>query len=68
VPIREDSPAARITPAKLGDRDMLRKIAESAKKVSELETDSLLTVDFDGFNEDRIRPVTFLDSFFDDQQ
>jgi hypothetical protein len=34
VPMREDSPAARITPAKLGARDMLRKIAESERKVS----------------------------------
>src|SRR5579862_7673451 len=33
-PMREDSPAARITPAKLGARDMLRKIAESREKVS----------------------------------
>src|SRR5579859_3056791 len=35
VPMREDSPAARMTPAKLGERDMLRKIAESGEKVSE---------------------------------
>jgi hypothetical protein len=33
--MREDSPAARMTPAKLGERDMLRKIAESGQKVSE---------------------------------
>jgi hypothetical protein len=32
--MREDSPAARITPPKLEARDMLRKIAESEKKVS----------------------------------
>jgi hypothetical protein len=36
--MREDSPAARITPAKLTERDMLRTIAESEKKVSERET------------------------------
>jgi hypothetical protein len=35
VPIREDSPAARMTPAKLGDRDMKRKIAERGGKVSD---------------------------------
>jgi len=34
--MREDSPAARMTPAKLTDRDMVRKIAESGKKVSDL--------------------------------
>src|SRR6478752_3329498 len=33
-PIREDSPAARITPAKLGARDMLGKIAERGDNVS----------------------------------
>jgi hypothetical protein len=33
--MREDSPAARITPAMLADRVMVRKIAESAGKVSE---------------------------------
>jgi hypothetical protein len=33
-PIREDSPAARITPAKLGARDMLGKIAERNDNVS----------------------------------
>ena len=33
-PMREDSPAARMTPAKPGERDMLRKIAESGDKVS----------------------------------
>jgi len=36
LPMREDSPAARMTPAKLTDRDMVRKIAESGKKVSDL--------------------------------
>src|SRR5450755_3698655 len=40
VPMREDSPAARMTPAKLGERAMLRKIAESGRKVSEPEFSS----------------------------
>src|SRR5260221_2475720 len=35
VPMREESPAARITPAKLGNRAMLRTITESRGKVSE---------------------------------
>ena len=33
--MREDSPAARMIPAKLGDRDMMRKIAERREKVSD---------------------------------
>jgi hypothetical protein len=33
--MREDSPAARMTPAKLGDRDMMRTIAEREEKVRE---------------------------------
>src|SRR5437879_13845367 len=36
-PMRDDSPAARMTPAKLTDRDMLRTIAESRKNVSDPE-------------------------------
>src|SRR5579863_1821006 len=35
APMRDDSPAARITPAKLGARDMPRTIAERRKNVSE---------------------------------
>src|SRR5580693_5406473 len=35
APMREDSPAARITPAKLGARDMSRTIAERQRNVSE---------------------------------
>lgn len=35
--MREDSPAARITPAKPATDDMLRKIAESREKVSDGE-------------------------------
>src|ERR1700722_1862845 len=35
APMREDSPAARITPAKLGARDMSRTIAEREGNVSE---------------------------------
>jgi hypothetical protein len=35
MPMREDSPAASISPAKLGERAMLRTIAESQSKVSE---------------------------------
>jgi hypothetical protein len=34
-PIREDSPAAKTMPAKLAPLGMLRKIAESGKKVSD---------------------------------
>jgi hypothetical protein len=33
--MRDDSPAARMTPAKLDARDMMRKIAERTKKVSD---------------------------------
>jgi hypothetical protein len=33
--MREELPAARITPPKLEERDMLRKITERKKKVSE---------------------------------
>src|SRR5579872_716880 len=40
VPMRDDSPAARITPPKLGARNMLRKIAESEEKVSEQNLES----------------------------
>jgi hypothetical protein len=36
-PMREDSPAARISPAKLDACAMLRKIAESCEKVSDGE-------------------------------
>src|ERR1700722_297573 len=35
APMREDSPAARITPAKLGARDMSRTIAERQGNVRE---------------------------------
>src|SRR5579885_371385 len=35
LPMRDDSPAARMTPAKLGARSMLRKIAETCEKVSD---------------------------------
>src|SRR6202021_3258251 len=35
APMREDSPAARITPAMLGARDMSRTIAERQRNVSE---------------------------------
>jgi len=38
LPMREDSPAARMMPAKLADRDMVRKIAESREKVSDPKT------------------------------
>jgi hypothetical protein len=41
--MREDSPAAKITAAKLTNRDMVRKIAESKEKVSD---GKLLIVDF----------------------
>lgn len=34
-PMREDSPAAKINPAKLTDRDMERKITERGEKVSD---------------------------------
>src|SRR5579864_6020851 len=37
-PMREDSPAARITPAKLGARDMLGNIAESVDECQCLES------------------------------
>jgi hypothetical protein len=43
VPMREDSPAARMTPAKLTDRDMVRKIAESREKVSDQKATALTT-------------------------
>jgi hypothetical protein len=39
--MRDDSPAARMTPAKLTDRDMVRKIAESPENVSDPERQSL---------------------------
>src|SRR5437660_3803055 len=39
-PMREDSPAARMTPAKLTDRDMVRTIAESRENVSDPERKS----------------------------
>src|SRR5579864_4774309 len=41
-PMREDSPAARMTPAKLTDRDMVRKIAESRENVSDPDPKSLI--------------------------
>jgi hypothetical protein len=44
-PILEDSPAAKMMPAKLAARDMVRKIAESWEKVSGL-TGKLSIVDF----------------------
>src|SRR5262249_39969767 len=37
-PMRDDSPAARIRPAKVAACGMLRKIAESEKKVSDRES------------------------------
>jgi hypothetical protein len=43
--MRDDSPAARITPPKLEARDMLRKIPESRWKVSDREKELVLIID-----------------------
>ena len=44
-PIREDSPAAKMMPAKPAARGMLRKITESWEKVSDREVVDVLIVE-----------------------